>query len=166
MKAIEHFKVKVRIGSGAGAGDTIQPLSVPGYEVRILRAIHDTANDDGEVMKMVTVHGRELVPLPIDDDTGEQVRFSPREQLERLKRQYGGKRNGKIVSKVFKTSKALARLVTIVDVPNSTKAPIAIPKGMKATVLSKKLMATTKPAPVVKKAGVKKVKTREHRASA
>lgn len=171
MKAIEHYKVNVRIGTGAGAADTIQPLSVPKYEVRILRAIHNTTNDDGDVMQMVVLTGRELVPLPIDEDTGKQIVFSPRAALERLKRVYGGRRNAKIVGRTFKTSKVLARLATIVDVPDGTKAPIKIPKGMKAAVLSKKLMAVRTPAPLLKKAkkpingSLRKVKKAEHRAT-
>ena len=170
MKAIEHLKVNVRIGTGAGAADTIQPLSVPRYEVKVLRGIHDTVDDNGDVMQMVIVTGRELVPLPRDEDTGEQIKFSPRAELQRLKVQYGGRRNNKIVGKIFKTSAGIAKLATIVDVPDDTRAPIKIPKGMNASVLSKKLMAVHKPAPV-KKAAAKKVngkplKTKEHRVSA
>lgn len=151
MKAIEHFKVNVRIGSGAGGGDTIQPLSVPRYELRILRAIHNTVDDSGDVMQMVTITGRELVPLPRDEDSGEQSVFSARGALEHMKRVYGGRRNNKIVGKTFKTSRALGKLVRIYDVPNDTRAAIRIPKGMTASALSKKLMAPRTPAKVLKK---------------
>lgn len=166
MKAIEHCKVNLRIGSGAGGGDTIQPMSVPKYEVKILRGIHDKRDDNGDVMQMVIVTGRELVPLPVDEDTGEQIRFSPRAELERLSRVYGGRRNNKIVNRTFKTSKGIAKLAVVVDVPDGTKAPLKIPKGMKASVFSKKLMAARAPAPVKKTAAKKTTKKLKQRAAA
>ncbi len=143
MKAIEHYKVEVRIGSGAGGGDVLQPLSVPRYELMILRAIHNTTDDDGQEMQMVVVKGREIVPLPKDDD-GKQI-FSPRETLDLMRRKYGSRRNGKLVNRLFKTSKALARVVKILEVPDEVKA-LAVPKGMKASAVAAKLMASKAPA--------------------
>jgi hypothetical protein len=160
MKAIEHYKIDVRIGNGAGAADVIQRMSVPRYELMILKAIHNRTDDEGQEMEMVIHKGREIVPLAVDEDGNQK--FSPLATLDQMRRKYGNRRNNKIVSKLFKTSKALGRTVKILEVPNETRAPIQVPRGMKASAVAAKLMAATKPAP---RKAVKKHRV-EHRAAA